>query len=130
MNICFTGCHFERNPLGNLNAVALQADNLARIVGQTNASPLLMHVNQDPFALLIDHAERLAYLITAVATFGTKDVAGKTFRMQPDQHAVRITDIAFDQRHMFGLIHFVAVYNRLVHATMNGWELLLSRTLD
>ena len=81
-----------------------------------------MHVNQNTFALLIDQSQRLPYLIAAIATFGSEDITGKTFGMETNEHAIRVTDVPFDQRHMLGSIHLVTVDNRFVHPAMNCRE--------
>src|SRR5215475_15433759 len=67
----------------------------------------------------------MPYLITAIATLGTKNIACKALGMQPHQHTGCISDIPLDEGHMFGTVNLVAIDNGFIYAAMNSWENLL-----
>src|SRR5215831_15785198 len=58
-------------------ALILQSVRLD-LIREADASSFLMHVDQNPFTLLIDQSQGLPYLVPAVATFGTKYIARET----------------------------------------------------
>src|SRR5215475_4107705 len=72
----------------------------------------------------------MPYLITAIATLGTKNIASKTLGMQPHQHTGCISDIPLDEGHMFGTVNLVTIHNGFVHAAMNSWENLLGNPFN
>src|ERR687892_2056263 len=100
------------------------------LVGETDTSPLLVHINQNTFALLVDKPEGLPNLIAAIATLRPEYVARQAFRMHTNQNTVVIAYLAFQQSHMFGVINLIAVHDRFVHAAVNGWEYFFCYAFD
>ena len=89
-----------------------------------------MHVNQYTFTLLIDEFERLPYLIAAITTLRSEDIAGQTLGMHAHQHALRAAYVPLYQSHMFGNVNFVAVDDRLVHSPVNRREDFFGHAFD
>src|SRR5262245_22149991 len=58
----------------------------ADLVGEADASSLLVQVDQHAAARRGDQIERLAELVATVASLGAEHVSGQAFRVQPHQH--------------------------------------------
>ena len=61
----------------------------ADLVGQADAAPFLIEVEQDAAALGLDLSERRFELQAAVAPRGVEHVAGQAARVHPHQHVRR-----------------------------------------
>src|SRR6185369_4147113 len=82
------------------------------LVGKADAAALLVHVDEHAFALLIDHAQRVADLIAAVAARRAEDVAGEALRVHAHEHRVIFVNRILDQRDVLEGVRRVAVDNR------------------
>src|SRR5439155_1953967 len=81
------------------------------LVGEADAAPLLVEVDDDAAAGHRDLLERLAELVAAVAALGAEDVAGQALGMQPDQHVAVALHVAEHEGHVLMLVDGVVVHD-------------------
>ena len=90
----------EAEPLVGLDGVEPLVLQLvgADLVGQADAAPFLVQVQQHAAALLGDPLHRRVELRAAVAARRVEDVAGQAARVDAHQHVLAVADLALDQR--------------------------------
>ncbi len=81
----------------------------AQLVQQPDPPPLLAKIDEHPPALFSDQVHSLPQLIATVAAQGTQYVAGKTFRVNPNQHVTLSSHLAHDQSQMLFVILVILI---------------------
>ena len=95
-----------------------------QLVGQSDAAPLLPHVNDHAAAVRDNPLHRRIQLLAAVAPQRMEDVARQTFTMDTRQNIFFSSDFAINQRQMFATVMLcdkamqfeLAIRRRKLHA--------------
>ena len=74
------------------------------LVGQTDASPFLPHIQYYPTPFVLNALHRGMQLRPAVAPAGTKNITGQALTMDPDQHVIPVLDPPFYESEMVGVV--------------------------
>ncbi len=107
--------------LHGVAAVLLQLIGLD-LVHQADAPALLMHVDDDALAGLVDDLHGRVELVAAVAAHGPEDVARHALGVHPDEHGIVGRDLALHQGYVLHLVHVVLVDDELEVPAEGGGE--------
>src|SRR4029077_12093665 len=99
----------ETEPLLRLDRVESLALQLvgANLVGETDAAPFLIEIQQDAASFLPDAIHRGRELRAAIATDRVQDIAGEALRVHASEDVGAVADVAEHERDVLLLVDLV-----------------------
>ena len=96
----------------------------SNLVHQADTPTLLLHINDDALAFLLDHLHGLVELLATVATHAAQDITGCTGRVDTHEDGLVVLPFSLDERHMLQTVAGLAERDQ-TEMTIGGWEINL-----